>query len=229
MKKFFAITLIFIGFAIGANAQNLTFGLKGGLNIATIANMNVDYQQSGGGRIDTESRLSFNVGAFAEYKFNRYFGISPEIVYSRQGVNLPCNIPIASNTYISKFALRLNYINVPILAKIYPFKWLSVDFGPQIGFLTATKTVVRMEMGGTTEETTNSKGFKGADFSLGMGLTFNLCKYIFMQGRYNLGLTDISKKETSGGAFQINNGKSHTNSVIQLGLGYRFGCKKKTN
>lgn len=197
-----------IGLEIGANAQNLTFGAKVGYNVAGITNMD---------DLDAPSDIiSFNAGAFAEWRFNRFFGFAPEIVYSRQGALVGA---VLTGPGDCSATVNLDYINVPALARLYPVRWLSMDIGPQVGFLVSANT--RKGDYGTKNSKDN---FNGVDLSLAMGLTFNLGKHIFLQGRYNMGLTDITRVITSSGTiFGIGNDEKHTNSVVQIGLGCRFG------
>ena len=51
---------------------------------------------------------------------------------------------------------------------------------------------------------------KTVDFGLGLGLTYNIAKDVFVQGRYTMGMTDV---------FEHSNGK---NGNAQIAIGYRF-------
>jgi opacity protein-like surface antigen len=194
MKK---ITLLIAALAMttGAFAQEWDYGLKAGMNFSKVSKL------SGG---KAKSLTGFYVGAFAEYRLNNWFGIQPELVYSTQGTRF------LSATGISpewKFELRDNYINVPILAKFYVMDGLSVDFGPQFGFL-ARNTVKIKSTGNTPAFVVKAKKF---DFGVGMGLSYTISGAFDITARYNLGLSDIYDYD----------GKNR-NSVIQFGVGYRF-------
>ena len=108
------------------------------------------------------------------------------------------------------------------MVKIYPFKWLSVDFGPQMGLLVAAnaKSNITISYAGEEEhekETNNIKSeMKTFDFGVGVGLTFNFSKHIFFQPRYNIGLAEILKNPSDL------NDEKHNNRVIQFRFGYRF-------
>ena len=56
--------------------------------------------------------------------FNDYLAIQPELVYSRQGARDKVNG--------DKLKLRANYLNIPVLAKLYVLDELSVDLGPEV-------------------------------------------------------------------------------------------------
>lgn len=219
MKKI-TLAILATALAISANAQKkFTFGIKGGLNVVTITNMDFVVSENQLSWFQTENKSSFYAGAFAEWRFAKFFALSPELVYSGQGMSSTANIQLSNVDFVyTESNVMLSYINLPVMAKLYPLRWLSIDLGPQAGLLVAAKTrsVVSTDvMGPSVTETTDSKGdFKNIDFSLGMGLTCNFSKHIFMQARYNLGLTEIPKGS--------DNDKGHKNSVIQFGMGFRL-------
>ena len=229
----------------------LSFGVKGGLNIANLSggpegatvgdNVNTpDYHYSEIESLNMVRVPAFNVGVFVEYRFNDVFGISPEIMYSRQGMKLEYIISEeeSSSGYVEKLELKveskgvLDYLNIPILAKIYATKALSIDVGPQFGFLLSAKG--KRTMSGRYSETfpdgesfSNTVNIKDEfdiknvvntfDLGLGIGATYNIGKFM-IQGRYNLGITDTSKFEGE----KPPDHKPQRNNVFQIGVGYRF-------
>ena len=96
MKKLFTLVVVVL-MVVGAKAQTeIVIGPKVGLNMTNISNS------------DKKNKLSFHVGGFAEFRFNDYFAIQPELVYSRQGARDKING--------DKLKLRANYLNIPVLA-----------------------------------------------------------------------------------------------------------------
>ena len=191
MKKTLLVLAACLVLGTAAKAQNWedwSYGVKGGLNFSNIT-----------GDDNGKMKFSFNLGAFAEYRFNDFFGIQPEVVYSRQGAY--------EKEGGAKAWYRMNYINVPILAKLYVLENLSVDLGPQFGILLNSKA--KLKEGGSSEKH-DMVDMKGADVSFAMGLTYRVNYNWDVNFRYNLGLTDVNKN---------GDGK---NGVIQLGVGYRF-------
>jgi len=188
------------GMAVGAFAQtpnmweirNWSFGAKAGVNFANTSDM-----PNG----DTKMRTGFYAGVFGEYRMNYWFGLQAEAVYSAQGVTHEPNSAL-------KLEYKQDYINIPILAKFYVIDNLSVEVGPQFGFLVNDEAKVKVGSvtGGYGSDT------KGFDFSVGMGLTYTLFSHLDISARYNLGLTD---------AYGSVDG-TNRNGVIQVGLGYRF-------
>ena len=191
MKKTLLLLAAFLMLGTAVKAQdwsNWSYGVKGGFNFSNVT-----------GDWDGKMKFSFHAGAFAEYRFNDFWGIQPELIYSRQGTY--------DKNDGAKQWYRMNYLNIPILAKIYVLEDLSVDLGPQVGILLNSK--YKMKQGGTTHKTDISD-MKGADISFAMGLTYQLFYNWDISFRYNLGLSDV-KKNIDG-----------KNSVIQLSAGYRF-------
>jgi hypothetical protein len=122
MKKIIlcAIAIMAFGFA---NAQKTRFGVKGGLNIATI-----------GGDDAADALIGFQLGGFAEIKVWKKLAIQPELLFSAQGARVKYYGERAFN-------VNLNYINVPVLAKYYITKQFTVEAGPQLGLLVSSKNI----------------------------------------------------------------------------------------
>ena len=190
MKKMIlsAIAIFTIGFA---NAQEVKFGAKAGLNLANIS----------GGGTDTNVRTSFYVGGLAEFGISDKFFIQPELVYSSQGfIN-------KSNT---DFSVQLDYLNLPIMAKYMVAEGFSLQAGPQIGFLLSAKNK-------TPEGSSDIKeNLSKVDFSLGLGVGYDINENFNIGFRYNLGLSKINKESAPSGSSDIKN------SVFQIGVGYTF-------
>ena len=219
----FIIAAMLVNFS--ANAQKkFTYGIKGGVNVAEITNLWSNNENQNEIVFEGMDQKVFPVvGVFAEWRLASFFAVAPELLYSGQGVGAPTqSTSILDGLLKIDSKMSLSYINVPVMLKLYPFKWLSVDMGPQAGFLVAAKTKfkAKVEVGGetTTEtETIDSKSYmKTMDFSVGVGLTFNFSKHIFFQPRYNIGLSEILKNPSD-----LNDDK-HNNRVIQFSFGYRL-------
>ncbi len=135
-----------------------------------------------------DNKTGFHAGAFAALKFNDKVALQGELLYSQQG----------SEVNLGDF--NLDYVNVPVIVKYYLVQGLNIQLGPQFGFL------VNDEL--PSESDFNNP--ESMDFSAVMGLGYDLPFGLRIDGRYNLGLTDISKNV---------DGK---NQVITISLGYSF-------
>ena len=191
MKKIFMLAVVLFG-VFSAKAQSeMTLGVKGGLNVTNISNS------------DLKNKMSFHLGAFAEFRLNDYFAIQPELLYSRQG---------ARDKYEGyKVQYRVNYLKIPILAKFYVLDALCVDLGPELAFALNAKT--RYKDGGKTIKN-KIKDVNTVAVNFALGLSYNWENFVFST-RYNIGLSNVIDKNKWDG-----NNKNH---VFQLSVGYRFG------
>jgi len=207
MKKiiFSVATLFAIGFT--TQAQEIKYGVKAGLNLA-------DW---GGDAENTNVRPGLNAGVLAEIKFNN-FAIQPEIVYSQQGTKLTIN-NYSGNDLTSSLELtsKLDYINVPIAVKYYVIEGLSLQAGPQIGFLVSAKEKAELKANGenVSVEMDAKDGYEKVDFALFGGIGYDLPIGIFFQARYNAGLSNINKDPDSADI-------ELTNNVFSFSVGYKF-------
>lgn len=186
MKKIILAAVLFIATSATIQAQLLQFGVKAGVNFASQTG---DASLSGVA-FDKNGITSYHVGVVAEVKLLEKFSIQPELLYSTQGATY-------KNAF-GEFKNELGYISIPVMAKIYMTKSLSLEVGPQASFLVS-----------------NKKEFDAADpntfdFALNAGLGLKLTKSIFIQGRYSLGLTEVSKNADV------------KNSVVQISAGFLF-------
>jgi hypothetical protein len=207
MKKivFIAIATVFgVGFAQAQADQNLPqIGIKGGLNVSTIT---ADNFNDG-----ADPRTSFNVGLLAEIPLSDRFSIQPEVLYSSQGFD------IQQNDNGDDVEYQLDYIQVPILAKIYLVKGLNVEVGPQFGFKTNEEIDTDPTSdGGDFDIDSDASAVKDFDTSIAAGVGYKFDNGFFINGRYTYGLTDIFKDDS---IFQNAEGK---NAVWQVGVGFMF-------
>ncbi len=168
MKKLFLVAIAVIGFTLTSQAQNFRFGLKGGVNLSTL--------NGGSFSNNIDGRTGYHIGAVAQLSLLGTFAIQPELIYSAQGID---NIDI-------------DYLNLPVLFKFKFAKILSLEAGPQFGFVVND----------------NSNIFKpeGFDLSAAVGAGLEISRF-FAQIRYNFGLTNaIENFDVKNAAFQLSIG-----------------------
>ncbi len=191
------LTGIVIFFATLTHAQQVQFGVKAGANFATLSG-------DSGEVLDLTMRTSFHLGATAEIMFSDKFSLQPQLLYSAQGTDYE-NADAAITG-----VLKLDYINIPILAKFYITEGFSVQAGPQIGFLLSANN--KLEFAGDTQEEDVKDIFKGIDFGLNFGLGYKLPSGLFFDASYNLGFSNVNDIGDD----------DDKNGVIQLSVGYLF-------
>lgn len=191
------------------NAQ--TFGVKAGLNIADI-NYAGDYASENNKR--SKSKIGMQFGVFAEFEISEKLAFQPELVFSMQGQK----VENSDSNYSSEGTGKYNYLNIPLMGKYYVNENISVQLGPQIGFLMSANTDTSTTINGITTENSSDvkKDIKSMDFGLNFGAGYKMDNGIAFDLRYNLSLTDIAKERSSN-----DNGKAK-NAVINFTVNYAF-------
>src|SRR5690606_14589683 len=152
-----------------------------------------------------EMKIGFHVGAVAEIKFNDKFSLQPEVLYSAQG---------AKEKGEGDGKMNNDYINIPIMAKYYFVEGFSIEAGPQVGFL------MKSEAKGENASVDTKDFYKSVDFGLGIGLAYDLPMGLFVNARYNIGLSKINEDFDFGGITVET--EDLKNNVIQIGVGFKF-------
>ncbi|WP_431242864.1 porin family protein [Flavobacterium sp. P21] len=208
MKKIILSALAVMAFGL-ANAQDVKFGVKGGLNLS---NFSGDTEG-----VDLKSKAGFHVGGFAEIKLSDKFAIQPELLYSTQGPKAVNQMGEDENgiTYTGDVCFNLSYINVPVMFKYYVAEKFNIEAGPQIGFLTSAKMKTTIDGFNGSNEMDVKDIFESIDFGLNLGAGYDFTDHFSADIRYNLGLANIAKTE-DGDDSKLHNG------VFSLSVGYKF-------
>lgn len=188
-----------------SNAQETKFGVKAGLNLT---NLTGDVQ-------DASSLVGFQIGGFAEIKLTDKFAIQPELLFSTQGAKNKFT-DFEEGTY--EYDTKLNYLNIPVLAKYYITEAFSVEAGPQIGVLLSAK-----------EDGEDAKDYyKSVDFGFNVGAGYNFTENLSVGLRYTIGLSSVYDTPDSIDDFDEFDefdglgDLSVRNSVFALTVGYKF-------
>ena len=184
MKKIVIAFMCVLLTAGAAMAQKrFTFGPKIGVDLTHFWGENVDH-----GII-----FGYQAGLFAEYRATDLIGIAPEVVFAAQGGKSGDN------------TIHVNYVNIPVMLKLYVVPAFSIDLGPQLGINVYSKYTPK---GGSAVDINYAKDI---DFGVGLGATYNIASDVFVQARYTLGVTN---------AFKV--GHKQKNGNAQIAIGYRF-------
>lgn len=208
--------------SLSINAQNIRFGVKGGLNLSSLNGDNsLDYWSG------FKYKTGFHIGGIVEFKLSDKISIQPELLFSSQGYKSDVNIDFYFEQYpdydesLSASQIdekvTFNYLNLPIMGKLHFSEKFNLEFGPQIGFLMSAKTIAKDNLGEELKsDIKDSKSKIDLGLNLGVGYTFK--NSIFLNIRYNLGLTDVNDFDDEFSEFiEVNK-----NSVFSLSLGYFF-------
>ncbi|WET04353.1 porin family protein [Flavobacterium sp. YJ01] len=174
MKKILLLAVFTVLGLANVNAQEIKFGAKSGFNFSTVNGSNTN---------NIDYVTSYHVGVVSEIPISEKFSFQPEIMYSRQGYSFNTDV------------IAMNYLNIPLMGKYYVTKGLSLEAGPQIGFLLSAKN----------EEIKVTNSYTTFDFGANFGVGFKLENGLNFGVRYNLGITKVDT-DNRNGAFQVSVG-----------------------
>jgi hypothetical protein len=206
--KLFTLSAVMLGTVAVSNAQEenndrmkASIGVKGGVNFSNFTGGDSPYGSP-------QSRTSFHVGVIGEMPVADILSIQAEVLYSAQGAELEGLYGPTGD----EVQFQLDYLSVPLLAKVYVVDGLSIEVGPTFNFVVNEEIDSRpgADEGDIDIDETSLMEANSFDVGVAAGLTFQTPGGIFATGRYNYGVTEIY--EDSG----------LKNSVFQLGLGYKF-------
>ncbi len=196
MKKG-VIAVLFVLVSLSAFSQaQVAIGIKGGLNFANIDASSLSSAYN--------SRTGYHAGAFVLVKLTK-IGIQPEILFSKQGTSVSLNG--------QNLNANFDYVNIPVIVKLYTIAGINLQLGPQIGFI-ASANQDRI-VNNVVQNVDVKSLLKSTDFSLALGLGWDAPFGLTFDGRYNLGLSDNNNdpSATSG---------SIKNQVFQFSVGYKL-------
>ena len=201
MKKLLFLSLLLLS-TVGIFAQHevgtLSIQPKVGLNIA-------DFRHAG----RCEMRLGLAAGAEVEYQLAKRFSMSAGVLYSQQGTKRTKKYILMMD---AKENIKVDYINIPVMANVYVAEGLSLKLGVQPAFNVRAKSKSSLEPLGIYSLSSLSDigdDVKKFDFSIPIGISYEF-KYIVVDARYNYGVTALTK------------GSEPRNSVFQFTAGYKF-------
>lgn len=190
MKKLILTAVVMLA-SVASYAQHavgsFTLQPKIGMNIADLTKAD-----------DSEVRIGLAAGAEFEYQATDIVSVSFGALYSMQGCK--------GDLYGADGTIKLDYINVPILANVYVAKGFAVKLGLQPGF--KVNSEVTLKKSGTSGSA-DLDGVKSVDLSIPVGVSYEYNNFV-LDGRYNFGVTKWSDNSDS------------KHSVFQITLGYKF-------
>jgi hypothetical protein len=185
MKKILLLGVVLFLVKATFAQRHVDFGLKAGVNFA---NLKDDANNN------TDTRTGWHLGGLAHVHLSKHFAVQPELLFSTQGAE-----------YGNDVKMRLNYVNIPVLAQYMFNNGFRLQTGPQLGILASSDVKV-----GNTE-TDIEDGIKNIDFAWSFGTSYLMRSGLGIDARYNLGLSDISEANPD-----------LKNQVWQIGLFYQF-------
>ena len=202
MKKIIILALGLFA-ATAADAQDIRFGVKAGLNLPNII------KDDGNNDFKTKVNPGFNAGVTVDIPLVSGLAFTPEILFASKGYK--------ATTSLGEFTQTTYFVDVPILASIkVAGSGLNIVVGPQVSFLTSTKN--KFDSGfGTVENQYDEDADKFKKSLLGgvIGLRFDINDKFDIHGRYAL---DFQKNNEDG----TNRTPEFKNQVFSVGVGVKF-------
>ncbi len=210
--------ILFCLFTIVTYSQESKFGVKAGINFASVGGSSSD---------DVSPLTGFHIGGLYRIDIGKGFDFQPELLYSLQGAHLETSTTRNEKKVTAKGKIKLHYINVPFMVGYEAFKNFRLEAGPQVGFLIDANSETELIFEGDVSEETRQllyaelkdrdenfkEDCKSFDFGIGAGASYQLNNGFNFGVRYNLGITDIYKESR---------GYKNKNSVIQFSIGFLF-------
>ena len=202
MKKNLLLILSFLLISCCGYSQ-VNFGVKSGINIATVKDINSD----------PKNRIGWYAGCSAYIPMYMKFFFQPEILFSTKGYS-----DIGSLNETKKTATRLNYITAPLLFGYKIDHKTSLFFGPEIGYLTSAYQKTPYN-----EIFDVSHNFPVKfDIELDVGLNYKITKNAGIEIRYAYGFKNMYLTDAAG----VRIGEALAgNRVFQIGGFYSFSVK----
>lgn len=169
------------------------------------------------------------------YSSLNHFGISADVLYAQRGAKYAGSVvPPFGNPTTTRFTQRVNYLEIPVVARY--FLTLSGNFrpnvfiGPSLAIKLNAKRVNGEYIGGASGpviNAENSNDFNDLDLGATGGFQLNWGagnrQRFLIDARYNLGLSEVQTNLPNIWGRR----SSLQNSTITLTLGYGFGVGRE--
>ena len=175
----------------------MKYGVKAGLNMTSMSNgmaFDPGFGMGVGFRVGGFLNMRWGYRTENSSKGTGLWGFQPELVYSNQAVKTDAG------------DVKMNYIAVPLLLKVYPTTALSIEVGPELSYLISTSPST-MAVDGAEIKVGDCKGM---NIGLAAGLAYDFEMGLTVGARYTYGFTDMAKN------------LKWKNSNIQVTVGWMF-------
>lgn len=190
------------------------FGVKAGYNYSTFSGETSSLST-------IEGLSGFYIGGLVELPISNVLSIQPELIFSRQGVDLRQglkNLSIRTDTS----EIRLDYLNIPVIAKVNLGR-LFLEGGVQFGFLVSKPKVDSYIANVYLRNLLDKGSYNSFDFGVGAGLGVKLNQRFFVETRYTYSLTNVfDPNDRHFKTSLISNDNNFKNTVLSIGLGMKF-------
>lgn len=196
MKKIIFFFSLLVTFQLSAQ-QKFAIGIKVGQNLSSVNNVYVDRHAA-----------SYHIGATVHLGITKAISIVPEVILSQTKLEAgPNPLDFSVNSITDPETYHLNYLAIPVLLQVKPFKGLLLQAGPQYSIL------IDQKKDGIENA---SLAFKSGEFAFVGGAKVDLGGF-FLYGRYVIGMENVAsfkQLET-----QLNDDAQWKTKQWQIGVG----------
>ncbi|HEY9257566.1 porin family protein [Chitinophaga sp.] len=179
MKKALLLLLPFTAAALATHAQEVSYGIKGGLNLSNDILFFDRYHPA------------FYGGGFAELKFNKHLAFQADLLFAKSGSYSKYDYD--NVRYFDK--KTQGYLNIPVMVKYYITPKLFVEAGPEAGILFYANEETEKYKTSTRER------FRKTSLNAGAGIGYKLPFGLGINARYMFG---VSNKSEGGSLYTSN-------------------------
>lgn len=197
MKPIHKIAIISTLFALlitplNSSAQDLYFGLKAGLNLTNVtANdmSDVNYSQN------TKTKVGANIGGVVGYQISDVLAIEILPNYSFQGYKLNyISTPQDSPSEEYNTSINLDYLKIPITAKLFIYDGIYAQSGLSFNFLISA-----------LEDLEPIKGLNVFDLSIPIAVGYKFNRHLDFSLQYDISLSRFNPNQAGANRnFSIN-------------------------
>jgi hypothetical protein len=192
-------------------AAQLTFGVKGGLNVTTLS-----FDPDDEGNPD-ENRTGFVIGGVVTQPLRNRFGVQFEVLYSQKGAKEE----FTEEGFNIKQTFMLDYIEIPVLANIAVASSDNVRFsvvaGPTFSFLVNDKFKEEFDGEEFEDDLSDTVGdIKSYDIGFALGGAVRTGQLLF-DARYTWGLTNLNDEPDD------DDNEKAKNRAFTFTVGWLFG------
>lgn len=154
---------------------------------------------------------TFHAGiAIKDIKLTDKIGFQPELLYSMQGFR------VAGIGNVG-----IHYLSVPLLVTFPVTEGLSLQVGPQVGYMINSRVGVVNDLFSVTYNGL----FRNLDAGAVAGVEYQVSDNISLGGRYYLGMTNVNKDFSLGNNNNFSDYFQMRNTGIQAFVSFSFGKK----
>ena len=164
-----------------------------------------------------DPKVGMALGAEAGYQLCPTFALSLGAVYMQQGCS--------QSVYLTNYdkvngKVKINYLNLPLLANVYVVKGLALKAGLQMGILLTADAEV--DVNGSSFSMGGKDAFTDIDMNVPVGLSYEY-RNLVLDARYNIGVTTIGRQDYKVAGVSVHDEENHVrNSTFLFTIGYRF-------